>query len=75
MRSIRHPLSGALYDLQADGTIRVEKDAKVGIFRVDGTHVSGELYFADPQLCLWIGGRETTARSRHSSALSSKLPK
>ncbi len=68
MRTIRHPLSGALYDLQQDGTIRVEKDGKVGIFRRDGTHVSGDLYHADPHLCGWIGGRELPSRFRPRSA-------
>ena len=35
MRAIKHPLSGAIYDLQSDGTIRVEKDGKAGIFGAD----------------------------------------
>ena len=69
MRALRHSLSGALYDLQPDGTIRVEKDGKAGIFRPDGTYVSGEISFADPQMCGWIGGRELPARrSRESSS-------
>ncbi len=67
MRSIRHPLSGALYDLQPDGTIRVEKDGKFGLFEADGTYISGEIYFADPHLCGWIGGRELGAQSRSQS--------
>ena len=67
MRAIRHPLSGALYDLQSDGTLRVEKDGKAGIFRADGTYVSGDLYFADPHLCVWIGGRDLPSRFRPRS--------
>jgi len=66
MRSIRHPLSGALYDRQPDGTVRVEKDGRAGLFRADGSYISGDIYFADPQMCGWIGGRELAARSRHS---------
>jgi hypothetical protein len=68
MRSIRHPLSGALYDLQGDGTVRVEKDGKSGTFRADGSYVSGEIYGADPQMCLWLGGRELISRARPRSA-------
>jgi len=69
MRSIRHPLSGALYDLIADGMIQViTQDGKAGIFRSDGSYVSGELYFADPQLCGWIGGRELASRARSRNA-------
>lgn len=67
MRSIRHPLSGALYDLLPDGTIKVEKDGKAGIFRADGVYVSGEIYQADPQMCVWIGGREVATRSPHAA--------
>ncbi|HKM99552.1 MAG TPA: hypothetical protein VJX23_03480 [Candidatus Binataceae bacterium] len=67
MRSIRHPLSGALYDRQADGTVRVEKDGKAGVFRADGTYVSGDIYFADPHMCVWIGGREMASHFRARS--------
>jgi hypothetical protein len=70
MRAIKHPLSGAIYDLQNDGTIRVEKDGKSGIFRADGTYVSGEIFFADPHLCVWIGGRELPSRHRQAAEAS-----
>ena len=70
MRAIKHPLSGAIYDLQTDGTVRVEKDGKAGIFRADGTYVSGDIYFADPHLCVWIGGRELPSRHRSAAEAS-----
>lgn len=70
MRAIRHPLSGAIYDLQGDGTIRVEKDGKAGFFGADGTYVSGEIFFADPHLCGWIGGRELPSRHRQAAEAS-----
>ena len=70
MRAIKHPLSGAIYDLQNDGTIRVEKDGKAGIFRADGTYVSGAIFFADPHLCVWIGGRELPSRHRQAAEAS-----
>ena len=68
MRSIRHPLSGALYDLQTDGTVRVEKDGKSGTFRADGSYLSGDIHSADPQMCVWLGGRELGSRARPRSA-------
>ena len=40
MRGIKHPLSGAIYDLTEAGTILVQKDGKVGEFtkaRIVGT--------------------------------------
>ncbi|HLI82249.1 MAG TPA: hypothetical protein VKV03_19815 [Candidatus Binataceae bacterium] len=56
-------MSGALYDLEANGAIRVTgNDGKTGLFRADGTYISGEVYFADPHLCGWIGGRELSSR-------------
>jgi hypothetical protein len=70
MRGIKHPLSGAVYDLQSDGTIRVDKDGKSGIFRADGSYVSGEIFFADPHLCVWIGGRELPSRHRQAAEVA-----
>ena len=70
MRGIKHPLSGAIYDLQADGAIRVEKDGKAGIFRADGAYVSGEIFFADPHLCVWIGGGEIPSRHRQAAEVA-----
>jgi len=59
VRTIVHPLSGATYDLQADGTVRVESPAgPIGIFDVHGRWQSGDLKQADPHLCLWIAGKE-----------------
>jgi hypothetical protein len=67
MRSIRHPLSGALYDLEAQGAIRVTgHDGRTGLFRADGTYISGDIYFADPHLCGWIGGRDVASRNREA---------
>jgi hypothetical protein len=73
MRSIRHPLSGALYDLEANGAIRVTQgDGKSALFRADGTYIAGEFYAADPQLCGWIAGRELPARNRGSQPEKTK---
>jgi hypothetical protein len=59
VRTIKHPLSGALYDVQDDGRVRVESTTgQVGIFDVHGVWQSGDLKQADPHLCLWIAGKE-----------------
>jgi hypothetical protein len=61
VRTIKHPLSGALYDLQDDGRVRVASaTGEVGIFDVHGVWQSGDLKQADPHLCLWIAGKEPT---------------
>ena len=73
MRSIRHPLSGALYDLEGNGSIRVTaRDGRTGLFRTDGVYTSGDLYFADPHLCGWIGGRDVSSRYRNARPTQEK---
>jgi len=68
MRSIRHPLSGVLYALEPSVAIRVTRhDGKTGLFRADGTYINGDVYFADPHLCGWIGGRDLPSRLRDAS--------
>ena len=64
MRGIRHPLSGATYDLEDDSTIVVEKDGKSGRFGLDGRWISGEVRSADPHLCQWVGGKRMASRHR-----------
>lgn len=57
MRGIRHPFTGALYEQDGNGHIRVTTRAGVsGTFGVDGRWVSGDLRECDPQLCGWVGG-------------------
>ena len=69
MRTIRHPLSGGMYDLQDDGTIRVvDRDGRVGVFDKTGTWLSGDVRQADPHLCLWIGGKELPNRFQQAAA-------
>jgi hypothetical protein len=67
MRAIRHPLTGAVYDLTDRGTIRVERDGRTGEFDSNGVWLSGELKSADPELCLWIGGVELPNRFQQAA--------
>ena len=56
-----------MYDLETNDTIRVTgRDGRTGLFRADGTYISGEIYFADPHLCGWIGGRDRSSRLRQA---------
>lgn len=61
MRTRRHPLSGAVYDVGDDGLVHVELDGVVGVFTSDGEWVRGELREADPHLCLWLAGPQVPA--------------
>jgi hypothetical protein len=67
MRTIRHPLSGATYDLTERGTILVAKGELVGEFTAHGVWLSGPLRQADPHLCLWIGGKQADNRFKQAA--------
>lgn len=67
MRTIKHPLSGATYDLTERGTILVQKQGRTGEFTEQGVWLDGEIKQADPHLCLWIGGRQQPNRFRQSA--------
>ena len=67
MRSLRHPLSGAIYEIDADGLVLVtSKEGVAGRFRADGTWVDGALRTCDPHVCVWVGGPQLP--SRHEEA-------
>jgi hypothetical protein len=72
MRTIRHPLSGATYDLTERGTILVAKGDLTGEFTEHGVWLSGAIRQADPHLCLWIGGKQADNRFKQAAAALSK---
>lgn len=68
MRTIKHPLSGAVYDLDADGTVQVvTTDGRRGVFDAQGVWISGDVKQADPHLCVWIGGKELPNRFQQAA--------
>lgn len=64
-----HPFSGALYEQDGRGNVRVSRGGRSGLFRQDGTWLEGELFEADPQFCGWIGGPKA-AHHRIQGAVS-----
>lgn len=57
MNGITHPFSGALYEQDGTGLVRVvERDGRVGVFTPDARWVSGAKLDIDPHLCGWVGG-------------------
>jgi len=57
MHGKRHPLSGATYQAREDGRVSVvARDGTSGVFSADGRWIEGELRFADPHMCGWVGG-------------------
>jgi hypothetical protein len=71
MLGIVHPFSKALYEQDGKGNIRVSKDGKWGLFRVNGQHIDGEIRECDPQLCGWVGGPQVV-NHRVSAAPTNK---
>lgn len=67
VRTIRHPLSGATYDLTDRGTILVARGSETGEFTEHGRWISGPLRHADPHLCLWIAGRQLPNRFQQAA--------
>lgn len=54
MRGLEHPLSGARYELEPDGTVTVHHQGRTGTFDGRGRWLGGELRWADPHLCGWL---------------------
>ncbi len=61
MRRRKHPLSGAMYEVDAEGLVHVDQGGVTGVFTADGEWVSGDLHHVDPQLCGWLAGRQLPA--------------
>ena len=64
MNGIVHPFSGALYEQDGAGNIRVTAGDRSGIFTIRGRWLEGELRECDPQLCGWVGGPQVGGSSR-----------
>jgi hypothetical protein len=56
VNGIRHPFTGALYEQDGHGNIRIVDGDRTGTFGIDGHWIDGEVREADPQLCGWVGG-------------------
>lgn len=56
MAALKHPLSGAVYRVRADGLVDVENNGLTGVFHFDGRYASGDLTYADPHMLLWLAG-------------------
>jgi hypothetical protein len=69
VRTIKHPLSGALYDLTDDSLVQVTaRDGAVGLFDAEGRWLSGALRQCDPHLCVWIAGRQLDNRFQQAAS-------
>jgi hypothetical protein len=64
MRQRRHALSGALYEVCDDGSVRVvARDGTEGRFTSDGEWLSGDLRHCDPHLTGWLAGPQLASRT------------
>ena len=61
--ALRHPITGALYEPDGTGAIRVTlPDGRAGVYAGDGRWVSGEKFDIDPQMCVWLNGPRRGSR-------------
>jgi hypothetical protein len=71
MRKLRHPLTGAIYEIDVDGLVLVTTSRGVtGRFTSQGVWVDGELRQCDPHVCVWVGGPQL--KSRYEEARDAK---
>lgn len=57
MPKLRHAVSGAIYDLEPEGLVRVETpDGVIGWFNADASWHHGDLKEADPHVIGWVAG-------------------
>jgi hypothetical protein len=52
-----HPFDRKLYEQDGNGNVIVSDGTGAsGLFRANGSWISGEIFEADPQMCGWIAG-------------------
>jgi hypothetical protein len=74
MLGLEHPLSGARYELEPDGTVTVSHGDRTGTFDGYGRWLAGELRWADPLLCVWLTTPTTGTTPAVSTAPPSRSP-
>jgi hypothetical protein len=62
MHGLEHPLSGAHYELEPDGTVTVSHGQRSGSFDGAGCWLAGEITWADPAMCVWLTSRPASER-------------
>ncbi|MAR80725.1 MAG: hypothetical protein CL427_04660 [Acidimicrobiaceae bacterium] len=64
---IRHGFSNALYQRVAENRVLVTTDSgATGIFDGEGRWVEGEIYEADPEMCIWLTAKRIESSHRLS---------
>lgn len=61
MRQRRHPLSGAMYEVDAEGLVHVTDRGHTGVFTAEGDWIRGAKVHVDPHLAGWLAGRQLPA--------------
>ena len=76
MASMTHPFDpDTLYELDADGNIKITNGNRVGIFTTRGQYISGDIKQADPQLCVWVGNNPGDAAQQMQQGRTSIMAK
>ena len=73
MRKLRHPLSGAIYEVDHDGLVLVtSREGVTGRFTDQGEWVEGDLKHCDPHVCVWVGGPQLMSRHEEAKLAAEK---
>ncbi|MDA3038749.1 MAG: hypothetical protein O3C27_04310 [Actinomycetota bacterium] len=72
MPGLKHPLSGAVYDVTEDGTISVTTADTWGRFDREGVWIEGDLRSCDPQMCNWLASGRFQLASRRPNAYTNE---
>tara|TARA_B100000953_G_scaffold256341_1_gene220437 strand:+ start:1727 stop:1939 length:213 start_codon:yes stop_codon:yes gene_type:complete len=64
---LRHGFSNALYQRVAENQVKVTtENGETGIFDGEGRWIEGEVYEADPELCIWLASKRIESSHRLS---------
>ena len=64
---IRHGFSNSLYQRIAEDKVKVTTEEGItGVFDGEGRWIEGEIYEADPELCIWLTAKRIESSHRLS---------
>ncbi len=65
---LTHGFTGAMYRRVGDNRIEVtDTEGRIGLFDGEGRWIEGEIYEADPQMCVWLAADRIKSSHRLSA--------
>ena len=64
---VRHGFSGAIYSNAGPNRVKVTMpDGTSGLFNGNGRWIEGDVFEADPEMCVWVGAERIKTSHRLS---------